>query len=165
MTEKNIFLLLTCFVIFSTLPLISCGEGENCSETLPDDTGFSFRLVGNNQENLIGSWGATYNSDKVFFTQEDGTLVNLTIPENGHISFIIPDYPSKLTNEEQTKIFYLKLPDLQGNPNRDIDTLKFEYLFNAYDCPSIWYDYFKVYYNDSLYHNAGYIDYFDFLKK
>jgi hypothetical protein len=62
------------------------------------------------------------------------------------------------------KIFRLKLPDLQGVPERNIDTLKFEYKLHSSDC-NLQHDYFKAFYNDSLQYFGKYAEYLEFRKK
>ena len=87
----------------------------------------------------------------------------LEIRENGRISFPIEDSSSPPLEQLIEKIFYLKLPDLQGVPERDIDTLRFEYELHSSDC-NIQYDFLKAFYNDSLQYSGEYSQYIEFIK-
>jgi hypothetical protein len=61
--------------------------------------------------------------------------------------------------------YFLYLPDEEGNPGRDVDTLSFTYKFRRQnDCPGIWYESFSASYNDSLYHEGEFVVPMEFLK-
>ena len=150
------------FLVFGGFFLIhsSCGKKEGCIGPIVPDSYFSFKLTDQYGINLIAAWGARYLSDSVYLTKLDGTLPNrLDIGAGGRIGFVIPDDDSEAKDSSVTKQFLLYLPDFQGNPKKDIDTLRFQYRFYG-SC----YDTFQVWYNDSLYHNGNYTDFISFLK-
>lgn len=160
--------LLYTFLFFLPYIAFNCsGCDKECREVLPYERGFSFRLLDKGSgENLIALWGAKYNSEEVTLKQENGNHASfLSVGGNGKIGFLILDYPLEPIGENHVKIYFLELPDPSGTPGReDIDTIKFEYAFKENDCPAIWYDYFEIYYNDSLYHEGDFIQYIEFYK-
>ena len=166
--KKNKFLLFSIvLVMFST----SCGlwdsEHGECLDEGPIGSVLVFKLLDkNSKDNLIAAWGTRYDSDKVNLYKENGDLANeLYIWESGKIVFLIPDNNVDALEKEEISVFYLHLPDEQGNLSRDIDTLSFTYEFeNREGCPEIWYQSFKVKFNDSLYHQGDYETNFEFLK-
>ncbi len=142
-----------------------CGE---CDLSGPAEAAIIFRLLDQKSKaNLIAAWGAKYDSDLVDLLKEDGSKANLLeVGGDGNISFIIPDDSYEALEQEITKTFFLFLPDEQGNPGRDVDTLEFTYRFSRRDdCPAIWYETFSASYNDSLYHEGKFIKPIEFLKK
>lgn len=162
--KKSQFLLGVCLlmvvvILFST-PFSSCKEEKECEGIPVFDSYFSFRLVDKYGINLIASWGARYLSDSVYVRKEDGTFPNqLEIRGNGRIGFSIPNDDSEAQDTIVIREFLLYLPDLQGHPMNDVDTLKFQYRFNQ-----ACYENFRVWFNDSLYHDGQYIDYLNFTK-
>jgi hypothetical protein len=138
----------------------SCKEKKLCEGVPIFDSYFSFKLVDKYGINLIAAWGARYLSDSVYLTKMDGSLPNqLGISGGGRIGFVIPDDDSEAKDSMVTREFLLYLPDNQGHPKDDVDTLKFQYLFNQ-SC----YEKFRVWYNDSLYHDGQYIDFILLIK-
>ncbi len=161
--KKNKFLLgisLLISIVFLTVQH-SCEEKKECPSGYPIyDSYFTFRLVDQYGINQIAAWGSRYISDSVFLTKIDGTLPNqLEILGDGNITFFIPDSFDEARDTFITRQFLLYLPDAQGHPNDDIDTLRFKYRFNI-----ACYENFEVFYNDSLYHNGQYIDIISFTK-
>jgi hypothetical protein len=140
--------------------LFSCSKKEPCNY-LVHDAYFTFRVVDSYGINQIGKWGRTYLSDSVRVTKYDGTQPNrLVIDPDGHIGFFIPDDDREALDTQIVKQFFLYLPDAQGYPQNDIDTLTFKYRFKI-SC----YEQFVVYFNDSLYHDGEYDDVMIFTKQ
>lgn len=161
--KKNKFLL-GIFLLVGTVFLAvqhSCQEKKECSSGSPIyDSYFTFRLVDQYGINQIAAWGSRYLSDSVFLTKIDGTPPNqLEILGDGNITFFIPDSFDEAKDTFITRQFFLYLPDAQGHPNDDIDTLRFKYRFNT-----ACYENFQVFYNDSLYHDGQYIGFVSFVK-
>ena len=149
--------MIVLFAASMVLSLLSCHKKNDCDAPGPDGEVFIFRLLDKSSNtNLIAAWGAKYDSELVDLTKEDGSHPDfLEIRENGKISFVIPNASYEALEQEKTQTFFLLLPDGQGNPGRDIDTLSFTYKFTRRDdCPAIWYESFSASYNDSLYHDG-----------
>ncbi|MFK7770833.1 MAG: hypothetical protein AB8F94_01795 [Saprospiraceae bacterium] len=155
--------------IFTLTLLCTCKKRTKCESLAIDDQDFSFRLIDTNTgESIIALWGTIYESEKVSLVKEDDTLpASLYKSDSGRFTFTIEDSNDYPLNEDIHKVFYLKLPDLQGIPDRDIDTITFNYQiqFDEDNCPKKDYKFFDVYYNDSLYHTGLYKDYIEFSKK
>jgi hypothetical protein len=152
--------------IISLLYNCNCKE-DGCDAPGPDGEVFVFRLLDKSSKtNLIAAWGAKYDSDLVDLLKEDGGKAYLLeVRENGNISFIIPTDSYEALEQEMTRKFFLYLPDEEGNPGRDVDTLSFTYKFRRQnDCPGIWYESFSASYNDSLYHEGEFVVPMEFLK-
>ena len=166
---NNKLIIKTLIFLFMVMTLSFCNCKSKCGEpgASIDEKGFSFRLIEKSTgESMIALWGAVYNSDKVSLIREDSLPPHLLlILENGHISFPIEDSPTPPVGEVIEKILYLKLPDLQGVPDRDIDTLRFEYKLQPADCLDFKHEYFKAFYNDSLHYSGEYTEYLEFSKK
>jgi hypothetical protein len=162
--SESIVFILSIITLFSNCCFNS--ECAGCNAPGPAEGVFIFRLLDETTKtNLIAAWGAKYDSELVDLLEEDGSKANqLEVRENGKISFVIPDDSNEALDQEKTKTFFLQLPDEQGNPGRDVDTLMFSYRFSHQDCPSIWYKSFKVSYNDSLYHEGEFVTIIEFLK-
>lgn len=151
--KKQTFLTSLVLGIASLLLHFSCKD-EICRAPVQDSP-FGFKLVDRFGTNQIAEWGARYNSDSTFLTKENGEIPTALDISGGTISFFIPDSYIEALDTEVTRIFLLYLPDYQGNPKADVDTLKFKYRFKlAGDV--ICYDYLQVMYNDSLYHSGNY---------
>lgn len=157
--KKNTFITslalgFSCFFIH-----FSCEKKETCRFPVYDAS-FTFRLVDQYGMNQIAKWGSRYLSDSVYITKIDGTPPNqLEIGPDGNISFFIPNDNHEARDSQVTKQFLLYLPDIQGHPKDDTDTITFKYRFNL-SC----YDQFMVYFNDSLYYNGEYDDFIIFTK-
>lgn len=158
----KVALLLSVVFIFS-----KCNSEDGCDAPKPDDEVFIFRLLDKSTKlNLIAAWGAKYDSDLVELQDENGNKPYLLeVGADGNISFVIPNDNTEALEQELTKKFFLFLPDEQGTPGRDVDTLEFKYRFaKRDDCPPIWYDSFSASYNDSLYHEGKFVALIEFLK-
>lgn len=117
--------------IFFLLLHFSCKD-EICRAPVQDSP-FGFKLVDQFGTNQIAAWGARYNSDSTFLTKENGeTPIALDI-SGGTISFFIPESYNEALDTEVTRIFLLYLPDYQGHPKADVDTLTFKYRFKLAD--------------------------------
>lgn len=161
MSKKSIFNVLIFAAFFATLvALLSCHKKPSCDGPAIYDSFFRFRLVDKYDNNLIAAWGAKYLSDSVFMIRSDGKIPNsLYISKDGSISLTLQDDDNEARDSFVTRQFYLYLPDNQGNPKADIDTIKFRYHFYL-SC----YDNLQIIYNDSLYHDGSYLDFIKFTK-
>lgn len=134
--------------------LFSCDK-KICNARVQDES-FTFRLVDKYGVNQIAKWGSRYLSDSVYVTKIDGTLPNqLEIGPGGNISFFIPDDYREALDSQVIRQFLMYLPDIQGHPKDDIDTITFKYRFNITG-DVICYESLQVMYNDSLYHDGQY---------
>ena len=163
--SESIILMLGIITLFSNCCFNS--ECDGCNAPGPAEGVFIFRLLDETTKtNLIAAWGAKYKSDLVDLLEDDGSKANqLEVGADGNISFVIPDDSNEALEQEKTKTLFLYLPDEQGNPGRDVDTLMFTYRFSHQGCPSIWYKSFTAQYNDSLYHEGEFVALIEFLKK
>ena len=160
--KKQTFLTSLVLGISFLLLHFSCKD-EICRAPV-QDSGFGFMLVDQFGTNQIAAWGARYNSDSTFLTTVNGeTPSDLYISGGGTISFFIPDSYTEALDTEVIRIFFLYLPDYQGHPKVDVDTLTFKYRFKLAG-EVICYDYLQVMYNDSLYHNGNYESLMNFTK-
>lgn len=142
----------------------SCKKKEVCQFIVQDET-FTFRLVDQYGVNQIAKWGSRYLSDSVYVTKTDGTLPNqLGISPGGTIGFFIPDSYDEALDSQVMQQFLLYLPDIQGNPRDDIDTISFKYKFQITG-DIICYEKFQVAFNDSVYHEGQYTNFIIFTKK
>ena len=146
---------------------VSCNKKEPC--TFPvHDSYFTFNLIDRYGNNLIAKWGARYLSDSILLTKSNGEYANqLEIREGGHISFFIPESSTEALDSTIARQFFLYLPDNNGRPKADSDTITFEYQFNKANYQEAQvpcYSSFRILYNDSLYHDGDYIDIFSFIK-
>lgn len=141
----------------------SCGKKESCNFLVQDES-FTFRLVDQYGVNQIAKWGARYLSDSVYVTKIDGSLPNqLEIGPDGNIGFFIPDSFNEARDSQVMRQFLLYLPDTQGNPKHDIDTLSFKYKFKITG-DVICYEKLQVAFNDSTYYEGLYTDFIIFTK-
>ncbi|MFN0015592.1 MAG: hypothetical protein ACKVU2_13680 [Saprospiraceae bacterium] len=148
----------SCFLVH-----FSCEKKEVCRFHVQDET-FTFRLVDQYGVNQIAKWGARYLSDSVYVAKFDGTLPNqLSIESNGRIGFFIPDDYGEALDTQVMRQFLLFLPDNQGHPKDDIDTITFRYRFKLTE-DVICYESLQVMFNDSIYHDGQYIDFIVFTK-
>jgi hypothetical protein len=162
--KKNIFIFLRTLGISCILLLYSCDEKEICNFPA-QDAGFSFRLVDQFGGKLIAKWGSRYLSDSVFVTKLDGTSPNqLYIGGGGDISFYIPDYDNLTLDTQILQQFLLYLPNPQGHPKDDIDTITFKYRFKVKE-EVICHEQLHIMFNDSTYYDGVYIDFITFTKK
>ena len=152
----SLLLGVACFATHS-----SCRKEGECPSGLPIyDSYFTFKLVDQYGINQIAAWGSRYLSDSVYLTKVDGTLPNqLEILGDGNITFFIPDAFGEAKDTFITRHFFLYLPDSQGHPKDDIDTLKFKYRFIT-----VCYENFQISFNDSLCHDGRYTDFMSFIK-
>jgi hypothetical protein len=149
---------LSCFLLH-----FSCGKKEAC-RFLVQDAAFTFRLVDLYGVNQIAKWGSRYLSDSVYVTKIDGTIPNqLEIGPDGNISFFIPDSYNEAKDSQVVRQFLLYLPDVQGNPRDDTDTIIFKYRFKITE-DVICYERLQVTFNDSIYHDGQYTDFIIFTK-
>jgi len=141
----------------------SCEKKESCNFLVQDAT-FTFRLVDQFGVNQIAQWGSRYLSDSVYVTKIDGTLPNqLEIGSGGRIGFFIPDTYREALDSQVVRQFLLYLPDIQGHPKDDIDTITFKYQFQKTE-DVVCYEKLLVMFNDSIYHDGHYIDFITFTK-
>lgn len=147
--------------MLSLLPQFHCEDKNKCTGPYASESYFSFKLIDKYNMNLIAGWGATYISDSVYVTKADGSMPkSLDISSGGRIGFEIAENILEARDSSVSKIFLLYLPDFDGTPRQDVDTIQFRYRFNGscFDSLAIWY-------NDSLYHDDTYIDFISFIKK
>jgi len=141
----------------------SCNKKEVCRFLVQDAT-FTFRLVDKFGVNQIAKWGSRYLSDSVYVTKIDGTLPNqLGILPGGNIGFFIPDDYVEALDSQVMRQFLLYLPDIQGHPKADTDTITFKYRFKKTE-NVICYERLQVIFNDSMYHDGQYTDFIIFTK-
>ena len=108
---------------------------------------------------MLQSW-----TDSTFVTKENGEISNqFQNSGGGDISFFIPESYTEALDSEMTRTFLLYLPDHQGHPKADIDTITFKYRFKLIE-EVICYDYQQIIYNDSLYHSGKYQSLITFTK-
>lgn len=149
---------LSCFLLH-----FSCEKKEAC-RFLVQDAAFTFRLVDQYGVNQIAKWGSRYLSDSVYVTKIDGTLPNqLEIRSGGSISFFIPDDYQEALDSQVVRQFLLYLPDVQGHPREDTDTITFKYRFKITE-DVICYERLQVAFNDSIYYDDQYTDFIIFTK-
>jgi hypothetical protein len=149
---------LSCFLIN-----FSCEKKETCNSPV-QDSHFTFKLFDQYGVNQIAKWGARYLSDSVYVTKFDGTLPNqLSVESNGRIGFFIPDDYREALDSQVIRQFLLYLPDIQGNPKGDLDTITFKYRFQKTD-DVICYERMQVTFNDSIYHDEPYDNFIIFTK-
>jgi len=162
--KKNTFIMFLTFGLSFFLLHCSCGKKESCNALVQDES-FTFRLVDKYGVNQIAKWGSRYLSDSVYVTKIDGSLPNqLEIGPDGNIGFFIPDSFNEARDSQIMRQFLLYLPDTQGNPKYDIDTITFKYKFQITD-DVICYEKFQVVFNDSIHHEGQYTDFIIFTKK
>lgn len=167
LTKIRLWILLTGLLAFTTSCRLFNSEHGDCLDNGPKEKSSVFRLLDKDTKStLIGAWGTKYDSELVTLLKENGDTANqLRVGGGGKISFFIPDNNNDALGQEVTSMFFLHLPDSQGNPSRDIDTISVTYeLENKSGCPDIWYKSFIVKYNDSLYHHGDFTTNFEFLK-
>ncbi len=149
------------FMVLTFLSILiqnSCNKKEDCRYPT-QDAGFSFRLVDQFGINLIAQWGSVYRSDSTFLTKADGTHPNqLNIGADGNISLFIPDSYNEALDTAVTRRFFLYLPDFQGHPGADTDTLTFQYRFSKTN-DHICFENLQIVFNDSLYQDGPYTDF------
>jgi hypothetical protein len=149
---------LSCFLFH-----LSCKKKESCN-FLVQDSHFTFKLFDQYGVNQIAKWGARYLSDSVYVTKFDGSLPNsLDIDSGGSIGFFIPDDYAEALDSQIIRHFLLYLPDSQGNPKNDIDTITFKYRFQKTD-DIICYEKLQIIFNDSVYHDGQYTNFIIFTK-
>ena len=137
----------------------SCHDKLNCRGAV-GDAFFRFQLVDKYGNNLIAKWGAKYLSDSVFMVRSDGLLPHdLNIETDGYISLVIRDDDHEADDSIVTRQYYLYLPDNQGHPKADVDTLTF-----MYQSERACYESFKVMFNDSLYYDGEFTYFIRFTK-
>jgi hypothetical protein len=165
--KKNIYVLIF-ITLFITIILSNLKCTIECTLPVPDDSSFIFSLIDKaTGKNMIGDKAfehTKYDYRKVDLINGDGSKIE----QNGYkinvnnIAVNIVDFPSTVTGQEVKKEYLLLLPDVLGNPDRHRDLIRFEYKLKKNDCPPIWYEYFRVYYNDSLYYQGEYKNIIDF---
>ncbi|MBV6439209.1 MAG: hypothetical protein EPGJADBJ_00851 [Saprospiraceae bacterium] len=156
--KKNTFITSLALGLSCLLLHFSCGKKEVC-RFLVQDAAFTFRLVDQYGVNQIAKWGSRYLSDSVYVTKIDGTLPNqLSISPGGSISFFIPDSYNEALDSQVMRQFLLYLPDIQGHPKDDIDTITFKYRFQKTE-DFICYERLQVIFNDSIYHDGQYTNF------
>jgi hypothetical protein len=95
---------------------------------LVQDAEFGFKIYSKNGVNQIAKWGARYLSDSTYFTKMDGTLPKqFRILGDGSISFYFPSSQKEAIDTPATHTFLLHLPDYDGIPYKDTDTIAFTY--------------------------------------
>lgn len=162
--KNNTFITSLTLGLACLLLHFSCKKKESCNFLVQDAT-FTFRLVDQFGVNQIAEWGSRYLSDSVYVTKFDGTLPNqLGILSDGHIGFFIPDDYVEALDSQVMQQFLLYLPDIQGHPKNDIDTITFKYRFQKTQ-DVICYERLQVAFNDSTYHEGQYTDFIVFTKK
>lgn len=160
--KKNTLITSLALGLSCLLLHFSCEKKGSCN-FLVQDSYFSFRLVDQYGVNQIAKWGSRYLSDSVYVTKIDGTLPNrIGIDSDGSIGFFIPDDYTEAIDSQIMRKFLLYLPDIQGHPKDDIDTITFKYRFS--DSGMICFEKLQVSFNDTLYHDGGYIDFIIFTK-
>ena len=161
--KKSGFITSLVLGLFCFLLHFSCEKKEVC-RFLVQDTAFTFKLVDQFGMNQIAKWGSRYLSDSVYVTKFDGTLPNqLEIGSDGSIGLFIPDSYNEALDSQVTRQFLLYLPDLQGHPRDDIDTITFKYRFQKTE-NVICYERLQVMFNDSTYTDGLYTDFIIFTK-
>jgi hypothetical protein len=161
--KKNTFITSLALGLSCFLSHFSCGKKESCN-SLVQDSYFSFKLFDQYGVNQIAKWGTRYLSDSVYVAKSDGALPNwLDIDSGGSIGFYIPDDDYEALDSQVIRQFLLYLPDIQGNPKDDVDTLTFMYRFQKIE-DFICYERFQVMFNDSIYHDDQYTDFIIFTK-
>lgn len=167
--------ILKLLIILFTLTLYSCEK--ECGDPSQFPSSFVFALHNSNGKDLIYALGVN-PEEKISLLDENGNLVDIDIYRGkssidqilfGEVFFKYIDR-LEIPNGEITKTFYLRLPDDLGNPNSDIDTLKFVYelVSKSSRCNpnAIGFTSFNVSYNDSTYSNEkAYIQSALFIKK
>jgi hypothetical protein len=142
---------------------LSCKKEDDCIRILHKN-GFSFNLINRFGNELIGAWGRPYLSDSTFLTNSDGSLPsNLAIQDHGSIGFAIHTNSKLVTDSLYFQQYYLYLPDFDGKPYQDTDTISIAYIFERkgdYLC----YNSYKVTYNDSIYYDGNFSNVFRFIK-
>lgn len=161
--KKRISIWINITVLFATI-FYNFQCNIECSDTLPDDTSFIFSLKDKATGKYLIGDKAKYDYRNVELINGDGSKIeqNRHSVNVNNIELIVPDFPSKVTGQEIKSEYILLLPDALGNPGRIKDFIRFEYKLKENDCPKIWYEYFKVFYNDSLYHDGDFIYNLDF---
>ncbi|MEM8525239.1 MAG: hypothetical protein AAGG68_11370 [Bacteroidota bacterium] len=153
--KKLIFFLLMSF------SLIDCID---CDISSPEDIAFGFRLVNKvTGADLIKGVRA---EEKIRILDEDGEDPDgFTVFDSGTIFLRVHRNVEEALEQRANRTFLLYL-NTNANPNvEDIDTLQFEYEFGeTKGCPKLDYTFFKVSYNDSLYHEGKFIDATKFFK-
>lgn len=164
--KKNISLKIFIPIIF-IIVFLNLNCSLECDISIYDES-FIFSLKDKaTGKNLIGDKAfekTKYDFRNVELINGDGSKIE----QNRHkinvnnIALIIPDYPVKVSGQKVKSEYLLLLPDELGNPDRHRDLIRFEYKLKDNDCPKIWYEYFRVYYNDSLYHDGEFVSNIDF---
>lgn len=122
-TVVMIFISLCCWGIWQ-----ACVVDRMPCNNLVQDAEFAFKLHSKNGVNQIAKWGARYLSDSTHFTRMDGSLPNhAEIWEDGNIAFYLPDSDREAIDTPFTHTFLLHLPDYDGTPYSDTDTIAFTY--------------------------------------
>lgn len=162
--KKNISVLIFIPIIF-ILVFLNLNCSPECDISIYDESFFFSLKDKATGKYLIGD-KAKYDYRNVELINGDGSKIeqNRHSVNVNNIELIVPDFPSKVTGQEIKSEYILLLPDALGNPGRIKDFIRFEYKLKENDCPKIWYEYFKVFYNDSLYHDGDFIYNLDFYK-
>lgn len=161
--KSNTFITSIALGLSSFLLHYSCVKKEACRFLVQDAT-FTFRLVDQYRVNQIAKWGSRYLSDSVYVTKLDGTIPNqLEIRADGSVGFFIPDDYVEALDSQVMQHFLLYLPNIQGHPKDDTDTITFKYRFKKTE-DMICYEKLQVIFNDSLYHDGQYTDFIIFTK-
>lgn len=160
--KKNISVLIFIPIIF-ILVFLNLNCSPECDISIYDESFFFSLKDKATGKYLIGD-KAKYDYRNVELINGDGSKIeqNRHSVNVNNIELIVPDFPSKVTGQEIKSEYILLLPDALGNPGRIKDFIRFEYKLKENDCPKIWYEYFKVFYNDSLYHDGDFIYNLDF---
>lgn len=160
--KKNISVLIFIPIIF-ILVFLNLNCSPECDISIYDESFFFSLKDKATGKYLIGD-KTKYDYRNVELINGDGSKIeqNRHSVNVNNIELIVPDFPSKVTGQELKSEYLLLLPDVLGNPDRHRDYIRFEYKLKDNDCPKIWYEYFRVFYNDSLYHDGDFIYNLDF---
>lgn len=142
--------------ILISVSLSSCGTDGVCNGFRPEEITHLIRVVDEQGESLIASWRKKYDSELVRITSEDGTSYDkLGVPGDGSINIPLLNTEGDVNDEigkEVIKTYYISLPDETYDLGVDVDTIRFEYMLrkDPDECPIIWPENYKAYYNDNL---------------
>ncbi len=154
------------FLILLSLSIFSCGE-EECEESISVHNTFGFEFLNEEGVNILQPL-TEEDKNKIKFTQKNGGVVNVKLrPSQNSFSLRITDVGEEPSGKV-AKTFYINFSDVFGNIDDDIDTLNFNYelIYQDNECIPVWFESYKVFHNDSLYHDeVKYIPFITFIKK
>ena len=133
----------------------------------PCDNSILFRMIDENSNELIGEYGRMYELENISICQQDfQSAIKAKVDGGGKISFVLTeDTSDEPLNNVISKTFLLNFQNPKDTSEIDTDTILFEYVLTQQECPPIWFEDFKVSYNDSLYHDGEFDNTFRFIKK